>query len=182
MLTIEDGSIVSIADGDPADADSYVDIAYVTTYATRYGATWVTTDPLANEQAILRAMLFVESGEAMFCGSRVSPLQVLSWPRNYVWNAAGTAYLANNAIPPGLKNAVAEAAIIEMTSPGTLLASALTSSATVKRLFEKVDVLEQETEYFEGAVSTKRARFEKLFAWLKPFLCNAGGFMAMARA
>lgn len=165
MLTIEDGTIVT-------DADSYVAIADVTTYATRYGATWNTADSLANEQAILRAMLYVESFEDEFKGERVSEAQELSWPRAYVENFRGSGYLASDAIPKGLKNAVCEAAIIEMATPGTLLASAIsaTGSQTVKRLFQKVDVIEKETEYFEGTETAKDERFEKLRAWLEPFI------------
>ena len=182
MLTIEDGSIVSVANGSPTDADSYVDIAFVTTYATRYGATWDTGDPLANEQAILRAMLYVESFEYSFCGYRVSDLQVLSWPREGVINARGSAYLPSNAIETGLKNAVAEAAIIEMSSPGTLLTPSLTSTQVVKRLKQKVDVLEKEVEYFEGAETIKSHRFERLRTWLMPYICFSGGYIPMARA
>lgn len=170
MLTIEDGSIV-------VDADSYVTIDDVTTYATRYGATWVTTDNLANEQAILRAMLYVESMEDMFKGERVSEAQELSWPRAYVPNFRGSGYLASNTIPKQLKNAIAEAAIIEMSAPGTLLVSAAsaTSQQTIKRLFQKVDVLEKETEYFEGTKIEKDERFEKIQAWLEPFLISDTG-------
>lgn len=165
MLTIEDGSIV-------VDADSYVEIADVTTYAGRYGSTWDTSNSLANEQAILRAMLYIESLEDMMKGERVSESQELSWPRAYVPNFRGSGWLSSSLIPKQLKNAVAEAAIIEMTTPGTLLvsAAAATSQQTVKRLFQKVDVIERETEYFEGAKVEKDERFEKIMAWLEPFL------------
>lgn len=170
MLTIEDGTIV-------ADADSYVAIADVTTYAGRYGSTWNTADSLANEQAILRAMLYIESMEDMFKGCRVSEAQELSWPRSYVPNLRGSGYLASDAIPKQLKNAVAEAAIIEMSSPGTLLVSSAstTSQQTIKRLFQKVDVIEKETEYFEGTTIEKDKRFEKIQAWLEPFLKSDTG-------
>lgn len=165
MLTIEDGSIV-------ANADSVVDIADVTTYAARYGSTWNTSSSLLNEQAILRAMLYLESFEDEFKGERVSEAQELSWPRAYVENFRGSGYLASDSIPKGIKNAVCEAAIIEMATPGTLLASSIsaTASQTVKRLFQKVDVIEKETEYFEGAATSKDDRFEKITAWLEPFI------------
>lgn len=180
MLTIEDGTIVSVADGDADDADSYVTIADVTTYAGRYGATWDTASPLANEQAILRGMLYIESFEPYFAGARTSEKQVLSWPRAYVTNAAKTGYLASNVIPAGLKNAVCEAAILEMATPGLLLESALSSSQTVKRLFQKIAVLEKETEYFEGSTQSKSARFEKISAWLRPFINANNNVMARA--
>jgi hypothetical protein len=164
MLTIEDGTIVE-------DADSYVTIDNVATYATRYGGTWSPATDLVAEQAILRAMLYIEGFDDQYCGSRVSAAQELSWPREYVPNPRAGSYLSSSEIPKGLKNAVCEAAIIELASPGTLQTSSLSSTQTVKRLKQKVDVLEKETEYFEGTQTAKRDRFEKINAWLEPFLC-----------
>lgn len=166
MLTIEDGSIV-------ADADSYVAIADVTTYAARYGSTWSAADELAAEQAILRAMLYIEDQEWRFCGYRVNESQELSWPRTYVPNLAG-GYLSSTAIPKGIKNAVCEAAILELATPGALLTSSLDSTQTIKRLRQKADVLEKETEYFDEGNVSKSDKFEKIKAFLAPYICSTG--------
>lgn len=162
MLTIEDGTIV-------ANADSYVDISDVTTYAGRYGATWNTASSLANEQAILRAMLYIESLEETYKGCRVSETQELSWPRNYVENQLGTGYLSAVAIPRNLKNALCEAAILEMTTSGILLASSMTREASqeISSVSKKVDVIEKSVSYVDGSEKDKDERFEKIHAWLE---------------
>lgn len=162
MLVIEDGSIV-------AGANSYVDADDVTAYAALYGGAWSPLSETLGEQAILRAMLYVEGFADEFIGYHVTGAQPLSWPREYVPDKRGTAWLATTSIPDAILNAVCEAAIIELASPGTLQTSSLATTQTVKRLRQKVDVLEKETEYFEED-TFKKDRFEKLNAWLEPFL------------
>lgn len=166
MLTIEDGTIV-------ADADSYVTIANVATHATRYGHTWAGTDE-AKEQAILRAMTFIEDSESLFRGHRVSSAQELSWPREYVPDARGTGYLASDAIPKGIKNAVMEAAVLESASPFSLLQSELTVTGKIVRKREKVGPLEEETQYADIG-GENRKEFERISAYLKPYICDGGG-------
>lgn len=163
MLTIETGAIV-------VDADSYITISDVATYATRYGLAWTGTD-LAKEQAILRAMVYFESFERAFRGYRVSSIQELSFPRGGLLTSNGEGYLPTNTIPKGVKNAVSEAAVIELASPGTLLTPSVASAQTVKREFRKVDVLEREIEYFEGSSAEKTDRFERFNVLIAPFLC-----------
>lgn len=157
MLTIEDGSIVP-------GADSYAARADVAAYAARYGATWGGAE-LAEEQAILRAMAFVEG--VRFAGAPVSSAQPLSWPRAYA-PAPNGGYYDSGAIPATLIRAVAEAAILELATPGALLAPALATTQIVRSRTDKVDTLERSVEYFEGAAPSKASRFERLFAWLAP--------------
>lgn len=169
MLTLEDGTIVSVADGDAADADTYVDLAYVLAYATRYGSTWSTADSLASEQAILRAMIFIEGFEDQFAGSRVSELQVLSWPRQYVPNMAGNGYLSSTSIPLGLKNALAEAAILEQASPFILTPTVGADDRYVIKERKKVGPLEKEIQYSEARSDTSLPEYTRIMAFLKPF-------------
>lgn len=164
MLTIEDGTIV---DG----ANSYVSIADVVAYALLYGFSFTGTD-VAREQAIARAMIYIEALEPCFYGSRVSAAQSLAWPRNYVPNALGTDYLANTLIPTGLKNAVSEAAILELATPGTLTQAASVSSQSIVRERRKVGPLETETQYSAGT-STTETMYKRINAFLQPFL-NGG--------
>lgn len=163
MLVIEDGSVV-------AGANSYVDADDVVAYAALYGGAWSPSTEALGEQAILRAMLYVEGFADEFRGDPVSGSQALSWPREYVADKRGTAWLDATVIPDAILNAVCEAAIIELANPGTLQTSSIATTQTVKRLRQKVDVLEKETEYFEGSETAKKDRFEKINAWLEPFL------------
>ena len=160
MLTKEDGSIVE-------DADTFCDIADVETYATRYGFTF-SAQPLEQEQAILRAMIYMESLEGFFYGSRVSASQELSWPRSYVPNALNNGYLPNDEIPKGVKNALSEAAIAELSSPGSLTATVSHASSQVKRTRDKLGPMETEIEYF-GAVSLDAKTHTRILEHLRPY-------------
>lgn len=174
MLVQEDGSVVSIADGDVADANTYSLEADVDAYASLYGFSFTGTTT-AKEQAILRAMIYIESFEQHFKGTRVSANQVLSWPRNYVKNPLGTAYLSSTAIPSGVKNALCEAAILEAATPGTLTASLSGAAMNVKRQRRKVGPLETETEYSSGA-DTSRTRYVRILEFLRPYLGSASAY------
>jgi len=129
-------------------------------------------EDLAQEQAILRAMIYIESFEDYFQGSRVSALQELSWPRAYVPNKLGTAYLASDAIPNGVKNALSEAAIAELASPGVLTATVSHSNANVKRKRDKIGPLETEVEYF-GGVSLDAKTYTRILEFLRPYFRTA---------
>lgn len=160
MLTVEDGSIV-------AGADTFADADDVAAHATRYGLSWAGTD-LEKEQAILRAMQFIESFEEYLQGSRVSAAQELSWPRNYVKDRLGTAYLANDAIPAGVISALAEAAIEELASPFSLLQTITHSSANVKRTRDKIGPMETEIEY-SSSTNVSAKTYTRIINFLRPF-------------
>lgn len=162
MLTLEDGTIVT-------DADTYALAATIATYATRYGFTWSPSTELLGEQAILRAMIYVESFEDYLHGSRVNLTQELSWPRNYVPNRLNTGYLANDAIPDGVVNALCEAAIAELATPGVLTATVSHKSANVKRTRKKIGPMDTEVEYF-GAVSLDAKTYTRILEFLRPYL------------
>jgi hypothetical protein len=164
MLTIEDGSIV-------ASADSYVAISDVATYATRYGRTWSPASDLVAEQAILNAMIFIEAYEDRLCGQRVSGTQTLSWPREYVKDARGTAYLSETAIPSGVTNALCEAATIELATPGVLTAAVESGDIGVKRKRDKLGPLETEVEYQHRNKIT-RTQYIRIEEFLKPYICD----------
>lgn len=76
MLIVEDGSIV-------AGADSYVSLSDARTLAARYG--WeLPADDTEAEQALRNGAGYVGLQESAMCGSRVSPLQELAYPRKNV--------------------------------------------------------------------------------------------------
>jgi len=132
-LIVEDGSIV-------ANANTYVDVAFVDTYATDHGLPLWTGTADEKNAAILNAMTLIESkpykGYPSFKG------QELVWPRQgvtlYGWD------VDFDDIPSRVTSAQAEAAIRAITSP---LSPDLCRGGGIKR--EKVDVIE--TEYFAGA-------------------------------
>lgn len=167
MLTIEDGSIVS-------GANSYAEIADVTAYATLYGWSFSGTST-AQEQAILRSMIYIESFEDRFCGGRVSASQALSWPREYVPDAKGTGYLDSDAIPSGLVNALCEAAILELATPGVLTATIDADDIGVRRTRDKIGPMETEVEY-GNRNSAQRSKYIRILEFLKPYLCSGTGF------
>lgn len=164
MLTLEDGTIV-------AEADTYALAATISTYATRYGFDFTGTD-LAHEQAILRAMIYIESFEPVFAGERVSLLQELSWPRNYVPNALKTGYIANNTIPAGIVNALSEAAIAELATPGVLTADRSSQNQGVVKVRKKLGPLESEVEY-AGGTSLDGKIYTRIIEFLRPYLKTA---------
>lgn len=172
MLTVEDGSEV-------ANANTYVDADDVAAYATLYGWTWSGTDA-AKEQAILRAMIFIESFEPQLCGGRVTGSQALSWPREYVPDARGTAYLADNAIPSGVTNALNEAAILELATPGVLTQAIAAEDIAVRRKRDKVGPLETEVEY-GNRNSVQRTHYTRILEFLRPYLCSGIGSKAPGR-
>lgn len=173
MLIIEDGSIVSEADGDDDDANAYVDADDVTAFALLNGLTWSPSTEALGEQAIIRSMLYVESFETQFAGSRVSELQVLSWPRAYVPNAMKTDYLASDAIPKGIKYAVCEGAVIELASPNALLSASKSMTGGMTRQRKKIGPLETDVEYSDIGLSSNATIFERFNALLSPFLVPA---------
>lgn len=75
-LIVEDGSII-------AGADSYISLSDARTLAARYG--WeLPADDTEAEQALRNGAGYVGLQESAMCGSRVSPLQELAYPRKNV--------------------------------------------------------------------------------------------------
>lgn len=150
-----------------AGADTYQIISDVQTYATRYGLTFTGTDEEL-EQAIIRAMDYIEEFESRLHGCRVSGSQELSWPRYNMPNKVGGA-LSSSAIPKGVKNALAEAAILERSTANILIAQDSGVNLNVKREKKKVGPLETETEHF-AATNSRDNRFERILAHMRPYL------------
>lgn len=143
ILIVEDGSIVS-------DANSYVDYDYVTAYhALRGNSAWAAGTVLDQQYAIIRATQAIDSlYKGKWKGSQTEyGTQELEWPRTGV--KVGTNDVAGDIIPAALKKAVAEAALKELSTPGTLTPD-LDRGGEIKRI--KADVVE--VEYMDGANAT----------------------------
>lgn len=172
MLTVEDGSIV-------AGANTYADSAAVLNYSSRYGATWTGTD-LVKEQAIFRAMVYIEAFEECFAGQRVSTSQELAWPRKYVPNTDGTAYLSSTAIPAGVVNALSEAAVAELATPNVFSGARDQVDQDITSIAEKVGPLSRTVQYAAG-VSSSEVINTRIMAFLEPYFGASGASGYLAR-
>lgn len=137
------------------DANALASVAFVQDYAAETGRTFATSPELPAQQAIVRATAYIV-GE--FRGQwRGSPVngrsQRMPWPRIGALDDDGDD-IPEDEIPLEVQQAVAEAAIREIASPGSLAPDVSTSGDQVKRVRKKLGPLETETEFF---VSTNTA-------------------------
>lgn len=106
-LIVEDGTGL-------ATADAYVDIAFVSDYASKYttqGPTWDAHDLATQERAIRVATLFLDQTYGnRWRGYRKSKAQALDWPRSLVYDDDD--YLIDeDSLPAKLQRACAELAL-----------------------------------------------------------------------
>lgn len=139
-LILEDGTGV-------ADAQSYIDVAFADAYfAARGVAAWTGADAV-KEQAIIRAMDYVETRWRWLGAQQFPETQALAWPRLYLYDD-GTAV---EGIPVKLQRAVAEYALRALS--GALIADPTTDASgqvvTSKR--SKVGPIEEETAFLAGS-------------------------------
>lgn len=166
LLIVEDGTIV-------ADANTYVDVAFVDAYALAYGFSFVGTQ-LFKEQAILRAMLYIESFEKKFCGKRTSGDQALAFPRTGLVNQVTGLAVGANTIPTDLKRAVAEGAIAELLEPEILTKTLNSSDMNIIGRREKLGPMEREYTYQPNSLIDGQI-YRRLQNFLDPFICNGSG-------
>ena len=166
MLIVEDGSVV-------AGANTYILTSDVTAYANLYGFSFEGT-PIELEQAILRAGLFLKGIERRYCGDRVSIDQSLAWPWSGVKNVLGSGYLPIDQVPDGIRNAQAEAAIVELADPGVLTRAQQANPQNIKRQCRRVGPLETETEFSSGT-STAQTQYTRVMVHLSGLLCSGSG-------
>ena len=100
-LVVEDGTGLS-------NANAYVSVAEVTTYAGDRGLTFTTGNPA--EQAITKTTDYIDSA-FKFLGVRKSATQALAWPRSGVTDRFEGYAIPDNSIPNALKKAVCELAV-----------------------------------------------------------------------
>ncbi len=112
MIIVEDGSVV-------ANANAFGDTAGADTYHQELGQTAWTGTSTVKEQAILRAMRYLESLEEKMEGTRIGTTQELAWPRYGMTDKTGND-VASDTVPEAWINAMYEAALIELVSPGAL--------------------------------------------------------------
>jgi hypothetical protein len=125
-------------------ADSYLSLTDFNTYLTDRSYTSTATD--AQKEAALRIATLWLDGNYIWAGYLLKTTQALGWPRLGAVDNEGR-YLASDAVPNKLKQAVAEAAINHLSAP---INGALVRGGSVIR--EKIGQLE--VEYAAGASPT----------------------------
>lgn len=143
-IIVEDGSAV-------AGAESYVDLTTADAYWLKrphqsHSLSWSSASTEFKEGALREASAFVDSQfGAFYKGSRIGYVQGLLWPRTGALDEAGNE-LQN--LPDALQDAVCELAVRAIQSP---LAIDQDRSGEIKKIRNKVDVIEEEIEYESGA-------------------------------
>lgn len=173
-IVVENGS------GSNPNANSYIDVAFATQFASDRGESFP-TDQDAVASLIIQGMDYVESLRSRFPGTKTSATQPLAWPRS--GTKIDCADFPDNAIPVELKKAVAQLAI-DAYALGDL--NPATDTFAVSR--EKVDVLE--IQYATGGQASSSSsqlpespRLPKAQAWLDFLLypCGKPGFVTTVR-
>lgn len=180
-LVVEDGTALPNADGfiSYADASTYINDRGL---VSPQGAAWPAVQA-TGEQLIRQATDFMEGYyRLLWKGKRVSEAQALSWPRFSVtlddigytnvggYQSYGMFYVSNTIVPPQVKTACADLALIAVDGP---------LAPVIKRLAKsiKLDVLQKEYE----ADATPFTIFRSVNMKLQPFLQNSPGNIQLQR-
>jgi len=163
-LIVEDGSTVT-------DANSYIDTAYLDSYASDRNLT-IPTVEADKETAILLAMDYIESFRMKFTGYKATDTQSLQWPRKYAW--IDCIEFADDEIPNELKKAVAQLVVEQQTYP--LYPIPLTSSVEGAVTEKTIGPLTKKYSSVHSSVVSSRTpiAFAAVLTLLKPLFKNAG--------
>jgi len=148
--------------GSVADANSYVTVAFYKAYHTDRNVGQVINvlnSDTEIQAALVLATDFLDSRYS-FVGQRRTQDQTTEWPR---YDALDVNDYVVTGIPKAIQEACAELALAELLTAGSLfpVVATDTSGLDVKRTKKKLDVLEEETEYFGtgGGTSAKTPIF-----------------------
>lgn len=166
-ITVEDGTGV-------ADANSYQDVATVTTYALNRGVVLSTTSDVVAAQ-LINAMDYLAKYRARWKGQAVYPGRYTAWPRKNV-QIDGEDF-ADDEIPSNLIEAQAQLVMVQST--GIVLAP--NTGAELPVIMEKVGPLE--TRYASPADMAgsdwEAGTFPIVDALLEPLLAQVGGLRTL---
>ena len=154
-----------------AGSNCYESVANADAYHASHGNTaWTGLDP-AKEAALIRATFALDDKYA-WRGRKSSQEQGLAWPRTGAVDNDG---FTLTLVPAKLKAAVCEAALVELATPGALVA-ALARGGAVKR----AKVAGVEEEYF--AVASNATRYPAIENLLKSLVEGSlGGSVKVRR-
>lgn len=144
-LTVEDGTGL-------ANADALVALVDVDAYHTARGNSTWTGDDADKETAIRRASFFLTNSYS-WQGFKVNNRdQALAWPRTGVVDQEGYA-IPITEVPQEIKDACAELALRELTTPGTM-----TPDVTLADKVNREKVGEIEVEYANSRMDAYASR------------------------
>lgn len=155
-LIVETGQII-------AGAESFISLADARALAAKFGLTLPADDTEA-EAALRNGAVYIGLQEPMMCGSRVSPLQELSFPRQSV-----TLYgypVASDSIPAQVIRAQVIAAV-EYGNGTDVRASTDGRATSMERVEGAVTV-----QYFNNGSSGATTTITAAIDALRPLLCG----------
>ena len=124
-----------------AASDSYATLAEYTAFAAAYGYTLEVADA-ANEVNLRKAVRYIDQAY-FWMGWKTTDAQALEWPR-FIDGLVDNYTVPSDAIPQKIKDAQMEMAFL--IQGGTTPLITLSGGAIIRKR-EKVDVIEEETEY-----------------------------------
>jgi len=160
-----------------AASDSYATLAEYTARAAAMGWTLAETDA-ANEINLRRAAVALDASYA-FRGVKSTAAQALEWPRtdgsmHFSVYAFDPYRIIATEIPKAIKDAQMELAHLIQGGADPLA----TVDAPIKRKREKLDVIEEETEYAGALTLPRLTAVDRI---LRPYLRAGAGQAAMVR-
>lgn len=156
MLIVEDGTIVS-------GADSYVSLVDARALAAKYNLSLPVDDAEA-EASLRNGAVYIGLQEPFMCGSRVSPLQELSFPRQGI-SLYGYP-VADNVIPVQVIRAQVIAAV-EYGNGTEVRASTDGRATSMERVEGAVTV-----QYFNNGATGANTVITAAIDALRPLLCG----------
>lgn len=135
-----------------AAANSYATLAEYQAWRVLYYGIDGTEDDLSDELNLMRARAYIDRAY-IWKGTRVTSTQALEWPR-YVRDYANGFPVPSDSVPQAIKDAQCEMAYLIQ---GGATPFATLEGGTIKRKREKVDVIEEETEYADGQARERNA-------------------------
>lgn len=162
-----------------ASADTYATQAEYEAYATAMGLTLTATTDAAKEGNLRRARLYLDRAY-VWHGTPTTSTQALAWPRSMSVLVDGYS-VDVDTVPQRIKDAQCELAYL--IDGGEDPFSTLEGGA-VKRKREKVDVLEDETEYADGTGRDRSAyrAVDQLVAPYAQHKAGGSGSIGLVRA
>ncbi len=170
-LIVEDGT-------GKVDANAYISMADTDLYHDdRFSSGWKGSEE-ARESAILRATEFIDR-EWVFQGDKAFPEtpQALSWPRVGVYDEDAQ-LVDSDSVPLAVQHATAELALVVLCK-GDLLPTS--SSGAVKRIRERVGVIESEKEFDADETASFFPRVHQILAQLVAGRRSGGGSSPLLR-
>lgn len=154
-----------------ANANSYVSVADAGLYlAARGDGSWAAASVEEKEAALIRATAAIDAAYgSSFGGKRMRlRLQSLEWPRSDAYDTRND-IIRSDEVPAEVRNATAEAALVELTTPGILFPSFDRESAIKKIKAGSVEI--------EFAGNASRATiYSTIYYAIRTVLLGGGGY------